>query len=128
LFRFKKLEVFWPRTRRNEANVILSRERAFPGNPVISANIRIGVTAAKGLLFRIKWVKRHARRVGVSFHIYSAVEFIFRTDFNHAWLNGKGISYASQTPIAPIVHLKLNAGKEFPSAIIRFHVISARQV
>jgi hypothetical protein len=33
-----------------------------------------------------------------------------------------------QTPIAPIVHRKMNTGKEFSSACIRFHVISARQV
>jgi len=31
-------------------------------------------------------------------------------------------------PFAPIVHPKLKTGKEFPSACIRFHVISARQV
>src|SRR5208282_3746147 len=49
----------------------------------------------------------------------------------HPWLK-------IQTPIAPIVHSKMNTGKEFPStfagprrdksACIRFHVISARQV
>ena len=32
------------------------------------------------------------------------------------------------TLIAPIVHPKMKTGKEFPSAGIRFHVISARQV
>jgi hypothetical protein len=45
-------------------------------------------------------------------------------------INGLAIVIESlrdwQPPNAPIVHLKMNSGKEFPSAFIRFHVISAR--
>jgi hypothetical protein len=45
--------------------------------------------------------------------------------------NGSGATPepAGETPaLPPIVQPKMNTGKEFPSACIRFHLISARQV
>ena len=80
IFRFEFLELLRPEMRRRKTHLVRAHQGADFGQPVLPAEVRVGIATPESLLFAVEWMKRRVKGCGV---VHSEILGLHRRTGNH---------------------------------------------